>query len=309
MTSSFPTRSRAHAPEELPGYGVIHPFSLSLVLAKGGTGKTSTTANLAVLAAARGYRTLVVDLDPQGGQARELGIFETDLNDDGDSLTESLMFDRPLKPVKGVRENLDLVVGGRTLERLTAPTGEDPLAAMTTLQRALVPLHDDYDLILFDHPPALRHLRELGLAASRFLVIPTRADDGSLDGVSGIARDFARVREANPKLELLGVVLFGVGSSSKTIRSTVRAKIADGLGQAAPVFDAVIRHAEAPAIASRNRGQAVHEYLLDLGKETKFTERQKAKSTSKLADDYAALAVEVLSAMRAKTVAAGEVEG
>jgi len=36
---------------------------------KGGVGKTSSTVNLAYLAAKQGYRTLVWDLDPQGASS------------------------------------------------------------------------------------------------------------------------------------------------------------------------------------------------------------------------------------------------
>ncbi len=41
---------------------------------KGGVGKTTTTVNLACLAAQDGFRTLVWDLDPQGGATYCLNI-------------------------------------------------------------------------------------------------------------------------------------------------------------------------------------------------------------------------------------------
>ncbi|MGB0733485.1 MAG: ParA family protein, partial [Pontibacterium sp.] len=39
---------------------------------KGGVGKSSITVNLAAISAAQGYRTLVIDLDPQSNSSHYL---------------------------------------------------------------------------------------------------------------------------------------------------------------------------------------------------------------------------------------------
>ena len=48
--------------------------TFAIVSQKGGSGKTTTTLNLGASFAVRKLRTLVIDLDPQGGAAYGLGI-------------------------------------------------------------------------------------------------------------------------------------------------------------------------------------------------------------------------------------------
>ena len=57
------------------------PNSIVITNGKGGVGKTSLVANVAGLAAASGWRVLVIDADPQGNLARDLGVL--DIADDG----------------------------------------------------------------------------------------------------------------------------------------------------------------------------------------------------------------------------------
>ena len=262
---------------------------------KGGVGKTSLAATTAGLAAERGYRVLMVDLDPQANLGLDLGYHGTDVDDKGEALFEALALERPLRVTEGIRENLDVVVGGNKIEMLAYMPSDDPTHRMATLRRALQPLWPAYDLVIVDSPPLVKPLREMALAASQYVIIPTRGDSASVTGVTGIAGDFARVRDASPELELLGVALFGLGSSSKAVRAAVRDRVGAGLGTIAPVFEHVIRHVESPAVNARNRGMLVQEYARELRGARSFTERKKADSAQRLADDYAGLTAEVLT--------------
>lgn len=46
---------------------------IAVVNGKGGVGKTTITANLGGMLAASGYKVLLIDMDPQGNLAEELG--------------------------------------------------------------------------------------------------------------------------------------------------------------------------------------------------------------------------------------------
>jgi CO dehydrogenase nickel-insertion accessory protein CooC1 len=50
------------------------PNTILVMNGKGGVGKTSLVANLGGLAAFAGWRTLLVDTDPQGNLGRDLGV-------------------------------------------------------------------------------------------------------------------------------------------------------------------------------------------------------------------------------------------
>ena len=70
---------------------------VAIINQKGGTGKTTTTLNLGAALAYQGYRTLIVDLDPQGHTSIGIGI-------EPDAITSSMadILTIPKKPITDV---------------------------------------------------------------------------------------------------------------------------------------------------------------------------------------------------------------
>ncbi len=101
-----------------------------------------------------------------------------------------------------------------------------------------------YDLVLVDTPPGERLLVQAALSVGAFVLIPTRADDASLDGLERVAERFLAARQRNPELALLGVCLFGAGARSRRLAMTTREVVSQALDGAAPVFQTQIRHLE-----------------------------------------------------------------
>ncbi len=247
---------------------------------KGGVGKTSVTANVAGVLAVSGKRVLVIDLDPQGNLGRDLGYrYEEGLDDEGKSLFDTLSAGVPLAPVRGIRDysdegrgRLDVIPGGRWTAMLAdvlsgmAQRGADP---SERLAEALAEIAGEYDLVLLDTPPGEANVQRQALIAARRILIPTIVDDGSLDGLGGLAARVVDVRSINPTLSVLGVVLFSLNSSAKRIEEQTRAELTVMLGDIAPVFAATIRQAQAAAVDARRRGQLVFEVAKDFN-ETRF---------------------------------------
>lgn len=229
---------------------------IAIANGKGGVGKTTLTAALAGRLAATGSRVLVVDTDPQGNLSRDLGYD----SEDGTSLALAITHGMPLTVVRDVRERLDVVPGGPALWDVGAAytargaRGQSLPGLAAALTTARPSGRGDYDLVIVDTPPGEPVLQDLVFAAADHLIIPTRSDDASLDGLVVVAERFAAARRVNPKLTLLGVALFGVRPGSTRLHGRVRAALDDTLGGVAPVFDASIRYLESAAVDMRSRG-------------------------------------------------------
>ncbi|HKO83241.1 MAG TPA: ParA family protein, partial [Actinomycetota bacterium] len=118
---------------------------------------------------------------------------------------------------------------------------------------------------------------------------------------------FTLAREINPRLGLLGVVLFATGSRSRAIHSEALRAIDEAFGGQSPRFETAIRHAERTAQDARRLGKLAHELEIEVAAQPAWwevlgqgvrTPRVSATAAS-VAGDYRALGVEVLKALQA----------
>lgn len=169
---------------------------LALYTIKGGVGKTAAAVNLAAAAALDGYRTLVVDLDPQGaasyylrvkpgvsGGARKFAKGKTDF-DDAIKATDYDNLD--LLPSDFSFRNMDLVMS-------------DLKHAKARLARALAPLAEAYDVVILDCPPGITLLSENILKASDAVLVPVIPTTLSLNTLVQL---YAFVRKQDVKVPL-----------------------------------------------------------------------------------------------------------
>ncbi len=176
---------------------------------------------------------------------------------------------------------------------------------------ALAPIAHQYDMILLDCPPGDEALQTAAAAAARWLLIPVKSDASSRKGMAGVMNRLNAVLADNPDLDLLGVVLTGVGTSATKVQQNARDAIAEAFGGSTDaIFDKTVRHSEATAAATRERGGLlVHElddvvrngpkwYEVLRGGEAQAQALAPQSSTS-VADDLVGITEEVVRRMTA----------
>ncbi len=134
---------------------------------KGGTGKTTSVIHIAAALGLSGFRTLVIDLDPQSFLTSMLGVKEPP-----EDRTSLVLFDHDVL-LRNVEiqslKNFDLLPSSsaltRTMRKLTRPT--DVLWAKESIQDGL-----EYDFVFFDTAAAVTVFSLNALVASRHVLIP-----------------------------------------------------------------------------------------------------------------------------------------
>jgi chromosome partitioning protein len=177
---------------------------ISLVSSKGGTGKTTTALNLAVALAELGHRTLLADLDPQGGVALSLAKGDAEWCGLAEYLLGSEPLDKALMQTK--LPNLELLPRGR-LDPVDICTYEAFLNSSKKIRELVEEASRDRDYLLIDCPSGLGMISRAALACSDFALVPLQAEPMALRSVGQVLRVIDHVRgQENPKLRLLGLL-------------------------------------------------------------------------------------------------------
>ncbi|MCQ2399513.1 MAG: AAA family ATPase [Clostridia bacterium] len=214
---------------------------------KGGVGKTTTCVNMASYLANKGYKCLIVDLDPQGNATTGLGITKADTKN---SVYNAMIDDVPLKEcvmptcVKGLDilpTSIDLA--GAEVELVYMKDREH------VLKKVLIDSKKDYDFVTIDCPPSLGLLTINALAAADTVIIPIQSEYYAMEGLSQLMNTIKLViKHLNPSLAIEGVVLT-MSDNRALIAREISAEIRKFFGKR--VYDTIIprniRLAEAPS--------------------------------------------------------------
>ena len=142
---------------------------ISFYSIKGGVGKTTAAANISFLAAQNYYRTLLVDLDPQGAASYYFKVRpHKKLN--SKKFSEKNSLDKFLRGSD--YENLDLLPADISFRKLDVRF-DNSKKPLKQLKQILSAWKSEYDLIILDCPPNLTLLSENIFRASDLILIPT----------------------------------------------------------------------------------------------------------------------------------------
>ncbi len=240
------------------------PRIIAVANQKGGVGKTTTTVNIAACLAEQGYRTLLVDLDPQANASTGLGLEPRELEYSiyhvmlHDQDTDSCIEPTEIKNLFVLPSSLDLA--GAEIELVSLLSREH------RLRLAIDSVIDDFDYVLIDCPPSLGLLTINALTAAHEVLVPIQCEYYALEGLGQLMRNVDLVKASlNPDLVINHIVLvmfdprtrlagqvvdevrshFGKTVCENVIPRTVRLSEAPSFGQPITTFDSDSRGAAA----------------------------------------------------------------
>ncbi len=178
---------------------------ISIMNAKGGTGKTTTAMNLGAYLAIFNKKTLIIDFDPQFNASIGLGV----TYDKEETIYHALLAGQAPERVikKTYLTNLEIVpasfdLAGALVELVNLPDRE------FYLKNFVDRLRKNYDFIIIDLGPSLNLLTINGLVASDEVIIPIQCEYYSLEGLSQILEIIELIRNnLGVPLKIAGALL------------------------------------------------------------------------------------------------------
>ena len=177
---------------------------IAVVNQKGGVGKTTTAVNLTAALTNLGLRVLLCDFDPQANATSGMGVDKRKINY---SVYDVTINGVPTQQAIVHTDYGDVLpaatdLAGATVELIGVDRRE------RCLEKALIPIREQYDLIFIDCPPSLELLTLNGLCAADSILVPVQCEYYALEGLSDLMSTLRMVKKRlNPRLEIFGVAL------------------------------------------------------------------------------------------------------
>lgn len=192
---------------------------VSVINHKGGVGKTTTTGYLGEAIAKKGFKVLLIDLDPQGNLSQ---IFDVDIQ--GESQVYHSLIKLENLSIYPIGENLsispsDIELARAETELLNKVGGEQRLKILISR------VSQDYDFILIDCPPSLNILTMSAMQASNSCLITLLPEMSALKGLNTLLERISEARQIfNPSLQVDGIMFTMVRKNTvhDGIKETVR---------------------------------------------------------------------------------------
>lgn len=235
---------------------------IAIVNQKGGVAKTTTTNAMGIRLAAKGYRVLALDLDPQGNLSMSFGLPFPD--------TESeTMASLILLHLQERNSEINITDYVRSTHGVDFIAGNDDLGKVErmlsgwrdgeyVLQSILEPLRECYDYILIDCMPSIGNLTENAIVAADEVLVPSEPQYFSTKGIQSLFDDIGEIkRRKNPQLTISGILPTKVDTRTNVARSFLDA-LTTIFGDSVYIFLNLIP--ASTKLAECNDGKNIYEY-------------------------------------------------
>ena len=178
---------------------------IAVASGKGGTGKTSFCANVAVSLCALGEKVLLIDADPQANATSGLGF---DINSEG--IYECITGERTAEEVMLHSEDIkNLWVLPSSINLVAADTELPSMEnSHHVLKHIIDSVREKFDYIFIDCSPSLGFTTVNILTAADSVLIPVQCEYLALEGLSKLLNTVKIVKgNLNPSLEIEGFLL------------------------------------------------------------------------------------------------------
>lgn len=173
---------------------------------KGGVGKTTSAVNVAASLGIVGYKTLIIDLDPQGNTTSGFGISKRGLTA---TTREVLLGEKTIEEaiIKTQFMNLSVIPANISLAGAEFDLF-DFEENQFRLKKELEKVSGDFDYVIIDCPPSLGMLTVNAFSACDGVVVPMQCEFYALEGLSQLMISIKRINKMyNSKLAVCGILI------------------------------------------------------------------------------------------------------
>jgi chromosome partitioning protein len=196
---------------------------------KGGVGKTTNTAHIAAALGQRGYRSLIIDLDPAAGATKHLGVPENSFAGSLELLTTDETVET-LAITEKMPKGVHLIASRPQLSELDMQLSKY-VDRTRILERPIELARTLYDFIFLDTAPAAAATTTVAAySIAEWFLLSAFPHPLSLGGLTEAFNDIADVRtHRNPGLQVLGVVFTNVDGRATKLRAQLEAVVSQAL--------------------------------------------------------------------------------